>query len=78
MGGRLIHLNNQQSLQIGIILNSRGVLDLIIAELAYSKHYIDANMFSVLIFLGLSSIIINPVLYRRFIASAPAPPTTNT
>lgn len=73
VGGRLIHLNNQQALQIGIILNSRGVLDLIIAELAYSKHYIDANMFSILIFLGLSSIIINPVLYRRFVTSAPLP-----
>ncbi len=69
LGGRLIGLDNKQSLQIGIILNSRGVLDLIIAELAYSKNYIDSNMFSVLIFLGLSSVIINPVLYRRLIAT---------
>ncbi len=73
MGGKLIHLSNKQALQLGIILNSRGVLDLIIAELAYSKQYIDSNMFSILIFLGLSSIVINPVLYRRFIAPTPLP-----
>ena len=67
VGGKFIRLSNKQSLQMGIILNSRGVLDLIIAELAYSKGYIDAKIFSALIFLGLSSILINPVLYRRFI-----------
>ena len=71
LGGRLVRLNSRQALQIGIVLNSRGVLDLIIAELAYSKGYIDANMFSILIFLGLSSVIVNPVLYRRFIAQQP-------
>ncbi len=69
LGGRFVSLNNKQALQIGIILNSRGVLDLIIAELAYSKGYLDANMFSILVFLGLSSVILNPILYRRFISS---------
>ena len=70
LGGRLASFNNQQSLQMGIILNSRGVLDLIVAELAYSKGYIGSDIFSILVFLGISSALINPVLYRRFIPSS--------
>ena len=70
MGGRLARLTNKESLQIGIILNSRGVLDLIVANTAYLDGYITSDIFSILIFLGVSSVIINPVLYRRFIPSS--------
>lgn len=72
MGGRLARFTNKESLQVGIILNSRGVLDLIVANLAYSKGYINADIFSILIFLGVSSVIINPFLYRRFISVPPS------
>ena len=68
IGGRLIHFTNREALQLGIILNSRGVLDLVVANLAYSKGYINSDIFSILIFLGVSSVIINPFLYRRFIS----------
>ncbi len=82
LGSRLASLTNKESLQVGIILNSRGVLDLIVANLAYSKNYISADIFSILIFLGVSSVIINPVLYRRFIPSStpssPTPKKTNS
>ncbi len=71
MGSRLARFTNKESLQVGIILNSRGVLDLIVANLAYSKGYISADIFSILIFLGVSSVIINPFLYRRFISTPP-------
>ena len=69
IGCRLTHFTSKESLQAGIILNSRGVLDLIVANLAYSKGYINTDIFSILIFLGVSSVLINPFLYRRFVAS---------
>ena len=69
LGGRLASFTNKESLQMGIILNSRGVLDLIVANLAYSKGYINADIFSILVFLGVSSVLVNPVLYRRFISA---------
>ena len=75
LGSRLASFTNKESLQVGLILNSRGVLDLIVANLAYSKDYINSDIFSILIFLGLSSVIINPFLYRRLISS-PAPDET--
>ena len=67
LGSRLARFTNRESLQVGIILNSRGVLDLIVANLAYSKGYISTEIFSILIFLGVSSVLVNPVLYRRFV-----------
>ena len=71
LGGRIAKLNNTEALQVGIILNSRGVLDLVVANLALSKNYIDPNLFSILIFLGVSSVLLNPFLYRRFIYNKP-------
>ena len=70
LGGRLAGFTSREAWQVGIVLNSRGVLDLIVANLAYSKNYISSDIFSVLIFLGVSSVIINPFLYRRFISSS--------
>jgi len=67
LGGRLAMLSNKESIQISIILNSRGMLDLVVAELAYSKKYIDADVFSMLVFLSLSSVILNPIMYKRFV-----------
>ena len=68
LGFRITRFTNKEALQAGIILNSRGVLDLVVANLAYSKGYINTDIFSILIFLGVSSVIINPFLYRRFTA----------
>ena len=75
IGCRLAHFTTKESLQAGIILNSRGVLDLIVANLAYSKGYINTDIFSILIFLGVSSVLINPFLYRRFAASPSESPS---
>ena len=69
LGARLAGFTNQEGTQVGILLNSRGVLDLIVANLAYSKGYINSEIFSILIFLGVSSVVINPFLYRRFVIS---------
>ena len=58
--------NSTEAGQIGIALNCKGILDLIVAEIAFKKGYIDSLIFSVLIFIGLSSLIINPMLYRQW------------
>ncbi len=70
IGSRFTRFTHKESLQVGVILNSRAGLDLIVANLAYSKGYISSDIFSILIFLGVSSVIINPFLYRRFISSS--------
>ena len=65
MGAKWSGFTNKESSQIGIALNSRGTLDLIVAEIAFSKGYVDSKIFSILICTSLASLIINPMLYRQ-------------
>ena len=57
--------SSEESFKMGLILNSRGTFDLIVAELALVKGYIDTKVFSILILFGVLSVIFNPVLYRQ-------------
>ena len=54
-----------ESLKMGLILNSRGTFDLIVADLALSKGYIDSKIFSILVLFGVFSVIFNPIIYRQ-------------
>ncbi len=65
MGAKWSGFTNRESSQVGIALNSRGTLDLIVAEIAFSKGYVDSRIFSILICTSLASLIINPMLYRQ-------------
>ena len=65
IGARWAGFNMKESCQIGIALNCRGLLDLIVAEIAFSRGYVDSKIFSILICMGLSSLIITPMLYRH-------------
>ena len=67
LGARLSGFQWKASSQIGIALNCKGILDLIVAEIAFSKNYIDSRVFSILICTGLSSLIITPMLYRHIV-----------
>ncbi len=66
IGAKVSGFSKNESLKIGLILNSRGTFDLIVANLALAKGYIDSKIFSVLILFGVFSIVLNPVIYRRF------------
>lgn len=74
---RFSGFSSQESLKMGLILNSRGTFDLIVAELALVKGYIDTKVFSILILFGVLSVIVNPVLYRQIYRDSkkrPLPP----
>ena len=65
IGLRLSSFNRSESLKAGIILNSRGTFDLVVAGLALSKSYIDTKIFSVLVVFSILSIVFNPVVFRQ-------------
>ncbi len=67
LGSRLIRLPKTVSLGIGIILNGRGVMELVIASIAYRHHFIDQNLFSVLILMGVVTTIITPFMFRKWV-----------
>ena len=66
IGGKISGFSTDDALKMGLILNSRGTFDLIVADLALAKGYIDSKIFSILIVFGVFSVVFNPVLYRRF------------
>ena len=66
LGAKLSGFSKSDSLKMGLILNSRGTFDLIVANLSLTKGYIDSKIFSLLVLFGVFSVVLNPILYRRF------------
>ena len=66
IGARFGGFNFKDSFKVGVALNSRGILDLIVADIAFSRGYVDSKVFSILICIGLASFIVNPILFRHF------------
>ncbi len=67
IGGRLIRLPHVKSLGIGIILNARGVMELVIASIGYQRGLIDQGLFSTLILMGVVTTIITPLMFRKWV-----------
>jgi len=58
-------LTAKEGLAAGVILNGRGVTDLVVAEIALSRGYIGQEIFSALVILSIFSTLIAPTLYKR-------------
>lgn len=67
LGGRIIGLDNVKSFGVGIILNGRGVMELVIASIAYKRGFIAQGLFSTLIVMGVVTTIITPLMFRRWV-----------
>lgn len=66
-GARLIGLSQETALGIGFILNARGVMELVIASIAFQHGFIGEGLFSTLVLMGVVTTLITPVLIRRFL-----------
>jgi Kef-type K+ transport system membrane component KefB len=67
LGGRLIQLSPARSLGIGIILNGRGVMELVIASIAYERGFIGQGLFSTLVLMGVVTTMITPLMLRKWV-----------
>lgn len=76
LGGRLVGLSQVNALGVGIILNGRGVMELVIASIAFQHGLIGEGLFSTLILMGVVTTILTPVLFRRFVHPHLAQPNT--
>lgn len=66
IGGRLIGLTNKTSLSIGILLNGRGVMELVIASIALQRGFIEPGLFSTLILMGVVTTMLTPLFYKKY------------
>lgn len=67
LGGRLLNMSKPEALGLGIVLNGRGIMELVVASIAYHKGFIDAGLFSVLVVMGVLTTLLTPLLFSRYV-----------
>ena len=65
IGGRFAGLRHRKALTLGIGLNARGIMDLVIANIAYREGLIGVQIFSILVIMGVFTTINTPMLLKR-------------
>jgi Kef-type K+ transport system membrane component KefB len=64
IGGRLAGLNSPDSWVMGFGMNGRGVMELVIADLALKRGFISNDVFSTLVFMGMVTTMMTPMLLK--------------
>ena len=64
-GGRLADLSTAESWTVGCGLNGRGIMELVIANIALSNNFITQELFSILVLMGTVTTLATPFLLRH-------------
>jgi Kef-type K+ transport system membrane component KefB len=62
MAGRIVGYSAGKSTTIGIGLNARGIIELVIAKIALANGLIDLSFFSILVIMGIVTTLVTPSL----------------
>jgi Kef-type K+ transport system membrane component KefB len=65
LGGRLAGFSHAKSVTLGLGLNARGIMELVIANIALAKGFIDVPVFSILVLMALLTTILTPFLLNE-------------
>jgi Kef-type K+ transport system membrane component KefB len=65
VGGQLVGMSQREALGLGCVLNGRGVMELVVAGIAYQKGFIGPTMFSTLVLMGILTTFLTPILFKR-------------
>ena len=65
LGGQLVGMSHREAIGLGCILNGRGVMELVVAGIAYQKGFIGPTMFSTLVLMGILTTFLTPILFKR-------------
>lgn len=65
IGGRFAGLNNSVALTLGIGLNARGIMELVIANIAYKNGLINLEVFSILVIMGIVTTLSTPIMLKK-------------
>lgn len=65
LGGRLVGMSSREAIGLGCVLNGRGVMELVVAGIAYQKGFIGPAMFSTLVLMGVVTTFLTPLLFKR-------------
>lgn len=76
LGGRMAKMSSNESWALGIGLNGRGIMELVIANIALARGFIDQQLFTVLILMATVTTFVTPFLLKRAYSRLPAEPVT--
>ncbi len=65
IGGKLARLRNDESWALGVGLNGRGVMELVIANVARSNGFIGQRLFTILVLMAVVTTFATPFLLKR-------------
>ena len=64
-GGKMAGFNNFDSFTLGLGMNARGLVELVIASIALQKGFIDIPFFTILVIMALLTTLLTPVFLKR-------------
>ena len=67
--GRLQRMSSHDSWGVGIVMNARGVMELVVASIALRAGLVDQEVFSALLIIGLVTTVLTPLMLKRWQAS---------
>jgi Kef-type K+ transport system membrane component KefB len=65
IGGKLANYDSKFSLTLGIGLNARGIMELVIANIAYKAGLINLEVFSILVIMGVFTTLTTPFFLKK-------------
>lgn len=68
--GRLQRMSSHDALGVGIVMNARGVMELVVASIALRAGLVDQEVFSALLIVGLVTTVLTPLMLKRWQAHA--------
>ncbi len=65
LGSRFAGFNSKVAFTIGIGLNARGIMELVIANIAYKAGLINVEIFSILVIMGVMTTLTTPMMLKQ-------------
>jgi Kef-type K+ transport system membrane component KefB len=66
IGGRFSGMGRLSSFTLGIGINTKGIMELVIASIAYQKGFIDLAMFTILVLMAIITTVATPFLLKFY------------
>ncbi|MFZ4401011.1 MAG: cation:proton antiporter [Bacteroidales bacterium] len=77
VGGIYAGLKKSVSITLGIGLNARGIMELVIANIAYKAGLINIEIFSILVIMGILTTLTTPLMLKRSFDRIEKKPSVN-
>jgi Kef-type K+ transport system membrane component KefB len=65
-GARIAGLSRHESQGTAIVMNARGVMEMVVASIAYRAGLVDQSLFSTLLIVGIVTTLVTPLLLKRW------------